>query len=379
MSDEEDAFYAHDEGDYLLHPKWRAMISRATNRVPRRIQRYCVIYLVFAVLFLISWPIYLGPQYNIYKKELADMDNQPDASFGKNVRPEFKGMVHIWDLDAKYLPKGEGRLVAVGDVHGCREELEKLLNKVQFKEGADHLILTGDIVAKGELLSNIVPVCEADRAGPDSLGVVELARKLGASCVRGNHEDKVLLSLAETSERHEPTIPGPDESPSRKPDFIEEESFSHGDMELRNFAKTFSAEQISWLQSCPVILRVGQIGDLGSVVVVHAGLVPDIPLEKQDPFQVMNMRTIDLKTRVPSEKRDGTPWEKFWNHQQKKKPAHERSTVIYGHDRKRGKNIQSYSMGLDSGCVSGGSLTAMVIEEGGRHRYVSVGCKAHVV
>jgi hypothetical protein len=90
------------------------------------------------------------------------------------------------------------------------------------------------------------------------------------------------------------------------------------------------------------------------------------------------MRTIDLTTLLPSETREHTPWEKYWNHQQKNKPDAERATVIYGHDRKRGKNIQKYSMGLDSGCVSGGQLTAMVIREGGKHTFVHVKCKGYV-
>lgn len=62
-----------------------------------------------------------------------------------------------------------------------------------------------------------------------------------------------------------------------------------------------------------MILRVGRVKgwNAGSeVVVVHAGLVPGVGLDRQDPFQVMNMRTIDLDTRVPSEMRNGEPWEK---------------------------------------------------------------------
>lgn len=215
-------------------------------------------------------------------------------------------------------------------------------------------------------------------AGPHSPGVVDYASHLGASCVRGNHEDKVLLSLAEMSSLSDPALPGPDESVKRASDDLLEESYSHGDYKLRKLARSFKKSQIAWLKTCPVILHVGQIGSLNDVVVVHAGLVPDIPLEDQDPFQVMNMRTVDLKTRVPSEGRGGSPWEKLWNHVQKRKPEHERMTVIYGHDRKRGMNIQKHSMGLDSGCVSGGHLTAMVIEEGGTHTFVQVKCKGYV-
>jgi len=124
-----------------------------------------------------------------------------------------------------------------------------------------------------------------------------------------------------------------------------------------------------------VILRVGTVPHLGNVVAVHAGLVPDTPLEKQDPFHAMNMRTIDLKTRIPSSKHKGMPWEKFWNHQQKKLSKEERTTIVYGHNRKRGLNIQDYSFGLDTGCVNGGHLTALVVDAKGETEIVSVSCR----
>jgi hypothetical protein len=108
---------------------------------------------------------------------------------------------------------------------------------------------------------------------------------------------------------------------------------------------------------------------------VHAGLVPDTPLEKQDPFHVMNMRTIDLKTRIPSSSHTGTPWEKFWNHRQETLHAHERTTIVYGHNRKRGLNIQEYTMGLDTGCVNGERLSALVVDGKGKSEIVSVKCK----
>ena len=92
----------------------------------------------------------------------------------------------------------------------------------------------------------------------------------------------------------------------------------------------------------------------------------------------MNMRTIDLKTRVPSQERGGTEWTKFWNHQQKKLSPRQRLTVIYGHDARTGLNIQKYSKGLDSSCVRGGHLTALIVGADGKEKYVHVKCKGYV-
>jgi hypothetical protein len=174
--------------------------------------------------------------------------------------------------------------------------VQKLLDKVNFVQGKDHVIFTGDLIAKG----------------PDSQGAVDLAMKIGASGVRGNHEDRTLLAYSSLTAKVHP-LPGPQEDPRTQEDFLDEESFSHGDYKDRALAKLLSKEQIKWLEGLPVILRVGPVGGVnggGDIVVVHAGLVPGVDLEKQDPFLAMNMRSIDLKTRVPSEDRKGEPWEK---------------------------------------------------------------------
>src|SRR5262245_22982185 len=67
------------------------------------------------------------------------------------------------------------RTIIVGDVHGCRDELERLLEHVGFVRG-DQVVLVGDLVARG----------------PDPCGTLELVRNVGAWSVRGNHEDKLL-------------------------------------------------------------------------------------------------------------------------------------------------------------------------------------------
>ena len=157
-------------------------------------------------------------------------------------------------------------------------------------------MLTGDLIAKG----------------PDSRGTVDLAMKLGASCVRGNWEDRTLLAHNSLVAKVHP-LPGPQEDPHTLEDFLDEESFSHGDYKDLALAKLLSGEEVNWLKQCPVILSIGKIPGFnsgGEIVVAHAGLVPGVALDKQDPFQAMNMRSINLETRVPSEDRKGEHWEK---------------------------------------------------------------------
>ena len=63
------------------------------------------------------------------------------------------------------------RTLIVGDIHGCREELEDLLEESGWEDG-DQLVSVGDLVAKG----------------PDSRGVLRLFRELDGLAVRGNHD-----------------------------------------------------------------------------------------------------------------------------------------------------------------------------------------------
>lgn len=161
----------------------------------------------------------------------------------------------------------------------------ELLDKLSFSTtDGDHLIFAGDMINKG----------------PDSAGVVDTAREHSASCVRGNHEDRVLLM------RHEIVSSNALAGPEVGDEYI----FSAKELDERALARSLSDEQAQWLDQCPVILDVGPIPGMGRVVVVHGGLVPGVELEKQDPASVMNMRTIDLDTHVPSSLSKGTKWAK---------------------------------------------------------------------
>ena len=310
--------------------------------------------------------------------------------FGNNIRVSFPGMIHLKTLDKKYLPgehghKDTGRLVFVGDIHGCREELQALLREVHFDHKRDHLITTGDMIVKG----------------PDSPGTVDLLREIGARCVRGNHEDRILL-LAEGRDSKMLT-----QEDTNFQNSLEKTSNPLAKWPDENLSRELTTEQLEYLHACPVILKIGHLDAFESeVVVVHAGLVPGVPLEDQDPSSVMTMRTIDLHSHVPSPDgkegpaNDGnkkvpkdpwkTPgkkwpynvfWTRLWGRWMEMLPGKgkkwdKRTTVIYGHDSKRGLQLNEWTKGLDSACVSGGKLTALVVDNGGRSQSIKqVKCK----
>jgi len=71
------------------------------------------------------------------------------------------------------------RIWVVGDIHGCRRELDALLEQHQFDRQQDLLISVGDIIDRG----------------PDSLGCLALLEEPWFRCVRGNHEEMALSAL----------------------------------------------------------------------------------------------------------------------------------------------------------------------------------------
>jgi hypothetical protein len=256
-----------------------------------------VIYL--ALLLLISWASYATMSHSFGESSAGMNDVVEKEGYGLNARPGFKDLIQLLDLPKDLLPqtgkhRHPNRLIIVGDVHGMKESLVDLLAKVDFNEKHDHLILAGDMISKG----------------PDSAGVVDLAMKLGATGVRGNHEDRIILAHTDMKTDHLASpLPDPSEDREKTQDTMEEESFSHGDYKDRALVKELGEKRIKWLKKCPVILRVGKLGNMGEVVVVHAGLAPGVKLEKQDPLMVMNMRTIG-HDGVPSDEREGKGWMK---------------------------------------------------------------------
>lgn len=207
------------------------------------------------------------------------------------------------------------RTIVVGDVHGCREELEALLTRVAHSS-TDDLVLVGDLVAKG----------------PDSAGVVAMCRALGARAVRGNHDEHCLRWYrAKRDGRSLPKL-----KPHRQ-----------------EVCDSLSDADWAYLEALPLWLRLEGCFSR-DVLVVHAGFDPRVALEDQQPVNLMNMRSVRDDGRV-SKRIEGQPWASQW-------PGPE--LVIFGHDAVRKLQQYPHAIGLDTGCVYGGSLSAAVFEDG---------------
>jgi len=203
------------------------------------------------------------------------------------------------------------RTIIVGDVHGCAAELEDLLSRVGPVEG-DRIVFVGDLVARG----------------PDARRVLALFRSTGAEGVRGNHEERLLAAhLARTNGGPTPRLGG-----------------SH-----TRLLEMLDAEDWALLQNLPLGLELPE----HRVRVVHAGVVPGVAWELQDPWMVTHIRSV-AADGAPSE-RWGRPWGELYDG-----PPH----VVFGHNAQQRVQLHRDASGIDTGCVYGGALTALVLPDG---------------
>jgi hypothetical protein len=75
---------------------------------------------------------------------------------------------------------GAGRLIIVGDVHGCLTELRELLAKIDYREGNDTVVLVGDLVEKGPHSLEVGRSLSLIPWGAPWRGALEICRALGS-------------------------------------------------------------------------------------------------------------------------------------------------------------------------------------------------------
>lgn len=209
-----------------------------------------------------------------------------------------------------------GRLIAIGDVHGCHVELADLIAKLELTRD-DRLVLLGDLVNRG----------------PDSCKVLDIARANKAIALLGNHELR-LLKYRRTHDRK----------------YVKEH-------DLDTFEK-LRPQDWAFLESMPLTFEEPEL----NTVFVHGGFLPNEPWQKQPPEVVTRIQVVDQDGHPA--KRSAAPgaplWADLWNGP---------PFVIYGHTPRPEIYKLKWSVGIDTACVLGGYLTACVLPE---KRFVQV-------
>lgn len=204
------------------------------------------------------------------------------------------------------------RTVIVGDVHGCVDELARLFDGLALAAD-DAVFFVGDLIARG----------------PSSLGVLDLYREVKARSVLGNHEWRLLEAhRARQSGLRRPRLAGPD------------------------YALLHQLRDADWelLAELPPFLEL----ESPRLCIVHAGLRPGVALAAQEVWTLTHTRSIDA-SGAPSERHDHEPWARLY-----RSGPH----VVFGHDSRHGLQLEPHATGLDTGCVYGGALSALVVAAG---------------
>lgn len=249
---------------------------------------------------------------------------------------------------------------AIGDLQGCAQELRALLEAFSFDAGRDRLWFVGDLVNRG----------------PRSLDALRFVRGLGeaAVCVLGNHDFHLLCRAEGFARRH-------------ADDTLDEV-----------LAAPDAASLLDWLRRRPML------HEEGGHVMVHAGLLPQWSLARAfalareveaalrgpgyreflrnlygtqpsawrddlagwDRLRVivnamarLRFCTDDGEMLLAVKREDAPPGARRWFDL---RPADERP-IVFGHWSTLGLVLTEKVLALDTGCVWGGRLTAVRLED----------------
>ncbi len=194
------------------------------------------------------------------------------------------------------------RTIVIGDVHGCLDELSDLLRLVSASP-EDRLISVGDLICKG----------------PDSRGVLDWAMSTpNVECVLGNHELRFLEHWRRGL------------VPDVKPYDLE----TYGSL-----ADRFDA-CMRFIDRWPALIAADDF------LVVHAGFDPRLRSYARQP--------VERLTHIRRLEDTGEPWYEAYEG---------RKLAVFGHWARPRPVVRPNAIGLDTGCVYGGELTALILPE----------------
>lgn len=225
---------------------------------------------------------------------------------------------------AKYAPEGL-RIYAIGDIHGCVAQLDRLLAQISLHASGGpqiKLVFLGDYVDRG----------------PDSKGVIDrlvaLKAESGALCLRGNHDQAVLNFLADANfYRSWKGFGAADTLLSygvRPPLFDDDEALAECQ---RAFAEVLPESHRRFLLGLePQII-------LGDYAFVHAGVRPGVALDQQSLDDLLWIRDDFLLSRQDFGK-----------------------VIVHGHTPIEAPERHANRIAVDTGAYATGRLSAAVLE-----------------
>lgn len=217
----------------------------------------------------------------------------------------------------------------VGDIHGCADELQLLIDNLQLGP-EDRFISVGDLYHRG----------------PDPIGVAHQLTSLpNFELILGNHERSMLRRAGLAGTLSDGSDGGL--MADHAIDWTEDHLLGDGRTAMVNAQPSDAPTLIGLLEGKPYF-KYEKGADW---VVVHAGIAPGMSLKATPPDVLCSLR------RIPN-----LPGEPYW-YEAYQGPK----LVLFGHTPSKFPRACHYgtklvALGLDTGCVYGGTLTAYCIE-----------------
>ncbi len=219
------------------------------------------------------------------------------------------------------------RLIVYGDIHGCYDELVELRKKIKPCFG-DLEVCTGDFITRGK----------------KSIETLRYLQKNNIKSVIGNHEDKIIRYL-----NHEKSI-------KKNPVKLNKDE--------EKIVKRLNSRDINFLYSLPLFMKFGKI------TIIHAGLQNQYNLDnlsKSEKSKILRLRFVTKDNKfIPfgEENSDSVFWSDIYDGKQ--------GFVIYGHQWFDSVNIDTNSLGIDTGCVYGNKLSGAVFNSPDNHKLYKI-------
>ena len=239
------------------------------------------------------------------------------------------------------------RIIVIGDVHGCSDELNELVSKLELNP-EDHVLFIGDLIDKG----------------PDSIGVIkrveELKNNFKVTLLLGNHEEKFLRYV------------------NHKRKNSKELSLMSNTDEFELLYSKISPSQLKMLEDSYYTYYLEE----QKLLLLHAGIPGnvDVDLKRAIPYTedakkhfkninlILMTRMLDDNGKFVGLNQPGGKnyWAETYNGKFGK--------VIFGHEafiQCAPREFPS-ATGIDTGCVYGGWLTALIMEKGSKESFIQV-------
>jgi bis(5'-nucleosyl)-tetraphosphatase (symmetrical) len=252
---------------------------------------------------------------------------------------------------------------AIGDVQACLEPLERLLGDIGFSRSRDRLWFVGDLVNRG----------------PDSAAVVRFVRDLGerAVVVQGNHDLHLLaLAAGHAKRRADDTFDDLLAAPDRDEllDWLRFRPMLHVDEYVMVHAGLLPAWSVAQAQDLAAEVEAELRAKRYRLFLAELyGSKPDKwddSLRGMDRLRVivnamtrMRFCTVDgvMDFRVKGEVEKAPPGFMPWFDVPARKTRG--ATIVCGHWSALGLRLRPDLLALDTGCVWGGALTAIRLED----------------